>query len=182
MKTKQLTKTGQTIAILSLLIGTAIFVMYYLTSADLLLLIEHIFMVASAIINGLFLVLILLRYSKDKDNKFSLFLTAGIILLNVPVLLFYSWVTSLLIDIMRIRFVNATQETLTEIKITGCQNKKIQQLEAAKGQSVWIILHDDCEIEIEYIINGKAKKETVLKYATTSMGHKMKYKIGEKIE
>lgn len=180
METKKLINTGRTIAILSLLIGTAIFVFYYLTSADFLLLVGYIFIVIVAITNGIFLILILLRYSKDKNNKFSLFITSGIILLNIPVLLFYSWVTFLLMDIMRINFINSTKETLTELKITGCQDKKIQKLKAGQRESVWIVIYDDCEIDIEYIINGKTKKEIVVEYATTSMGQKMKYKIGEK--
>ncbi|WP_375559288.1 hypothetical protein ACE193_16315 [Bernardetia sp. OM2101] len=182
MKTAKLIQTGRAIAILSLLIGTAIFVVYYLTSTDFLLLIGYVFIVLSAITNSIFLILILIQYSKKESHKFPLFITAGIILLNIPVLLFYSWITFLLMDIMRINFINSTTETITEIKIKGCQNKNIKQLEAGQSESAWVVIKGDCEIDIEYLIKGKLEKETVVQYATTSMGHKMNYKIGKKTE
>jgi hypothetical protein len=182
METNQLIKTGRIIAILSLLLGTAIFVLYYLLSSSFLLFTGYVFVVLAGIINSIFLILVLLRYSKEKHHKLQLFITAGIILLNIPMLLFYSWVTFLLMDIMRIKFVNTTQEAITELRIKGCQNKKIQKLEAGKSELVFISIKDDCAINITYSINGQSKNETVLDYATTSMGQKINYKIGEKME
>ncbi|WP_338794147.1 hypothetical protein [Bernardetia sp. MNP-M8] len=182
METKQLIKTGRVIAILSFLIGTAIFIVYYLTSADFLLSLGGVFILVAAIINSIFLILILRRYSKEKHYKTHLFITAGIILLNIPAFLFYSWVTFLLMDTMRISFINSTQETITELKITGCQNKTIKKLDVGQSEMIWINIEADCTINIDYLLNGESKKETVLGYATTSMGQKMKYKIGEKKE
>ncbi len=93
METKQLIKIGRIIAILSFLIGTVIFVLYYLTSVDSFLFVGYIFIVVVAIINSIFLILIAVRYSKEEHHKTHLFITAGIILINIPALLFYSWVT-----------------------------------------------------------------------------------------
>ncbi|PIY09245.1 MAG: hypothetical protein COZ18_08325 [Flexibacter sp. CG_4_10_14_3_um_filter_32_15] len=180
MKTEQLIKIGRTLAMLSFLIGTAIFVMNYLISADSFLLIGYIFIVLAVVINSIFLILIFIKLSKEKQYKTQLIISAGMILLNIPVLLLYSWITSLLLNTMRIRFVNSTKETITELKITGCQNKKIKKLEAEKSETVWISIKGDCTITIEYLLNGEPKKENVLEYATTNTGHKMKYKIGEK--
>jgi hypothetical protein len=85
-------------------------------------------------------------------------------------------------DTMRIRFINSTKETLTELKITGCQDKKIEKLEAGQSETVWISIKGDCTINIEYLLNEETKKENVLSYTTSSMGHKMKYQIENKKE
>lgn len=182
METKKLIKIGRAIAILSLLLGTVIFVLYYLLSSSFLLFTGYVFVVLAGIINGIFLILVLLRYSKEENYKLHLFVTAGIILLNIPILIFYSWITFMLMDIMRIKFINTTQETLTEINITGCQNKKIKELKTGQSEIVWIAIKGDCTINIEYLIKEKSRKETVMEYATTSMGQKIKYKIVEKKE
>lgn len=180
MTTKKLIKTGRAIAILSLLIGTAIFVLYYLLSSDLLLFSGYVFIVVTAIINSTFLILILIRYSKEKHHKIHLFITAGIILINIPVLLFYSLVTVFLSNTMRIEFINSTKETITEVKIRGCQNKTLKKLEAGKSETVWISIEKECAIVIDYKINEESINETILEQATTNTGHKMKYKIGKK--
>ncbi len=182
MEIKKLIKTARTIAILSLLIGTAIFVIYYLTSADLILFLGYVFVVVVAVINSVFLILIFIKYSKQEHYKTSLIITAGIILLNIPVLIFYSWITLLLMNTMRIKFINSTEQTITELKITGCQNKKIKELEVGASETIWISVRKDCSIKINYLLNGKTKNETVLNYATTTTGQKIKYKIGEKRE
>ncbi len=65
-------------------------------------------------------------------------------------------------DIMRINFVNYSQETITELKITGCQDKTIKKLEAGQSETVWISIKGDCTINIEYLLNGEQKKENVL--------------------
>ena len=92
-------------------------------------------------------------------------------LLNIPVMFFYCWVTIILLNTMRITFANSTQTTLTNINVVG-GGGHIDKLESGESETVWVDIIGDCSIDIDYLYNGQRKEESVAGYVTSSMGQK----------
>lgn len=171
-------KLGRLTALLSFLVGTAIFILYFLTSSFEILNLGYRFIALAGLINVVILISILFKANRDKDNRAKLFAACSLMLLNIPVLFLYCWVTGILLDTMRITFTNTTQTTLTNINIVGCGGGHIEKLENGESETVWVEITGDCSIGINYLSDGQKKEESVAGYVTTLMGQKMKHNIG----
>jgi hypothetical protein len=181
MTTEHYNKLGRITALISFLIGTVIFGLYYQTSQFNYLFIGYIFIALAGIVNFVLLILICFKSEKEKDviKKKKLFRTCSLMLLNIPVLIFYIWVSTILLNTMRITFTNYTGAAIKDIKIEGCSGGYIDKIENGEHKTVWITITGDCSLNIEYSENGQLKTETVSGYLTTSMGQKMIHTIGK---
>lgn len=180
MTTEQHIKLGRQTAIISFLLGTLIFGVYFLTSSFEVLLLGYSFIAFIGLINLGVLITILVQANKDKNNRAKLFTTCGLMLLNIPILLFYCGLLLILLNTMRITFTNSTQTPLTNIHIVGCGGGHIDKLEVGESETVWVDITGDCSLKIDYLANGQKKEESVAGYITSNMGQKMMYYIGGK--
>lgn len=178
MTTQQHIKLGRQTALISFLLGTVIFGLYFQTSSFKLLFVGYGFIALTGLINIGILTSILLRAYKDKDNRKKLLITCGLMLLNIPVMFIYSWIAIVLLNTMRITVTNSTDTTLTNINIVGCGGGHIDKLEIGESETVWVDITGDCAISIDYFSNGQRKEESVAGYVTNNNGQKMKYNIG----
>tara|TARA_B110000211_G_C13892850_1_gene470363 strand:+ start:242 stop:799 length:558 start_codon:yes stop_codon:yes gene_type:complete len=169
---------GNYTAIISFIVGTLIFGLYYLTSEMNILFVGAFYIIIAVIVNFLVLISIVIRAIKESKNRTKLLKTSGLLLLNIPVLIFYVWISLILLDTMRITFTNATENKLTNINIVGCEAENISELEPNESKTVWVGITGDCSIDINYIMNGHQKSEIVAGYVTGNMGQKMNHKIG----
>ncbi|MEY3241831.1 MAG: hypothetical protein RIR11_3270 [Bacteroidota bacterium] len=163
-------KLGRQTALISFLLGTGIFWLYFLTSFAVFLFLGYCFIVLAGLVNIIIFICILLKANQDRENSRTLLMTCGIMLLNIPAMLFYCWAGCILLDTMRITFTNSTQFTLTDINIAGCENKHIDKLEKGCSKTVWVNIPGNCSISINYMSNGQRKVEDVEGYVTHSMG------------
>ncbi|MDQ3111930.1 MAG: hypothetical protein M3R17_18745 [Bacteroidota bacterium] len=182
MINEQYIKQGKFIALISFLSGTFIFGAFFLTSEFKLLFVGYVFIAVATVINLGFLVAILIKVLHNKAQIKKALATCGLMLLNIPVTLFYCWIAITLMNTMRITFINATQIDVTDIKITGCEPGHILKLQPGESQTIWVDITGDCSIDIEYLSNGQLTKESVADYVTNSLGQKIEYKIGGKNE
>lgn len=180
MTSKQHLKLGRLTALITFLLGTAIFGCYFLTSASELLFLGYLFIVLAGLINIGVLISILIRAKEDNAVKKNSFTTSAIMLVNIPTMIFYCWISMTLLNTMRITFINETGNTVRNISVTGCGGGYIKQLEIGESKTVWIDINGDCSIYLEYMINGTHKGETVASYITSSMGHKTNHIIDGK--
>lgn len=180
MKSKKYITLGKVTALISFLIGATIFVIYFLTSDSNLLFIGYGFIVLAGIVNMIILIAILAKSKSETTNRKKLFKTCGLMLINIPIMFLFIWLSMILIGNMRITFTNGTNNKLTDIKIVGCETEHIAELEPNESKTVWVGITGDCSIALEYLENGKLKKETVAGYVTNGMGQKMKHKIDGK--
>ena len=173
---------GKRSAIISFFIGTTIFVIYFISSEAAMLLIGYAFIAIAGLINLIILIDILIKSNKDKENRNKIYKTCGLMLLNIPIMLFYCRVTMILMGIMRITFTNASPWELKNIKLTGCESKFVEKLLPDQSKMVWVNITGDCSINVDYLLNGQIIKENVAGYVTGGMGKKMQYIIGGKNE
>jgi hypothetical protein len=176
MRTEQHIKLGQLTALISFLLGTVIFGLYYLTSSSELLFAGYAFIAVTGLFNIGVLISILVRI--EKVNRKKMVKTCGLMLLNIPVMFLYCWVAIILLNTMRITFTNSTQTTLTDINIVGGETEHLDKLEVGQTKTVWVGITGDCSINIDYLSNGQRKRENVAGYVTSSNGQKMNHNIG----
>lgn len=180
MKTEKYIKLGRLTAIISFLLGTIILVLYYLTSAFQFAFIGYGFVALAGFLNIALLIRFFIEVMTCKDFRKKLLMTCGLMLLNIPVAIFYCWFAIALTGVMRITFVNSTQATLVDINIVGCETEHIDRLEIGESETVWVGITGDCTINVDYLSNGQRKEENVAGYVTGGMGQKMKHNIGGK--
>jgi hypothetical protein len=176
-------KNAKKIAALSFLLGTTIFIFYYLTSTGGLLFAGYAFILIAGLINLFIIIDILLKArTGNQQRKSKIYKTCGLMLLNIPVVLFYCRVTVLLLGTMRVTLTNSTQAELTRIAISGCESKFIASLKPGQSKEVWVGINGDCSIMVTYLSNGQQKNEMIAGYVTGGMGEKIKYTIDDKIK
>lgn len=181
MTTQAYIRLGRKSALTSFLVGTCVFLFYYLTSSFELLFVGYVFILLAGLVNFAILLLILIKALRYRENRYKLFLTSLLLLLNIPIMLIYSWVSIILTDTMRITFNNETRTKLVDINISGCEAEYIGSLDVGESKTVWISVPTDCAIDIHYELDGKRKTENVAGYTTNGMGQKMEYSIGRDV-
>ena len=178
MKQKGINKIGIWTAILSFIIGTIFFLMYFFSGSDNTAFTAYFFILIAGLLNLGILLTLIVKSIADKENKKSYLRTSGIMLLNLPVVVLYFYFVMVLLNTMRIEFINETGKPIREIKILGCEPKSIDELDINESETSWIGITGDCSIRIEYEIDGEQKTEYVFGYVTSSMGQKSTYRIG----
>lgn len=180
MTIKRHIQLGQQTAFISFLLGTVIFGLYFLSALSGLLFWGYGFILLAALVNAVIFISILLRAHKDRKNRKRLLITSGIMLLNIPIMLVYGWLTLILLNTMRITLTNHTATELTDIKIVGCGGGYINTLHPGERTTVWVDITGDCSIYLNYLSNGQRRKETVAGYVTSNMGQQINHKIDGK--
>ena len=173
-------RIGNRTAIISFLCGTIIFALYFITSWAELLFVGYVFIVIVGLVNMVILIDLIIKSKNNKANKFKLYKTCGLILLNIPMMLIYCWIVSILMGTMRITLNNKTQTKLTNLKIMGCEDKLVEKIMPGQSKTVWVNITGDCSIKMTYSANGQQKDEVIAGYLTGGMGQKMNYNIGDK--
>jgi hypothetical protein len=178
MTTEKHIRLGKQTALISFLLGTCIFGIYFFTSSFWIAYIGYFFIFLAGLVNITVLFSLLFRASKDRNNRKKFLKTCGLILLNIPVMFFYFWIVTILTNTMRVTFVNTTQTALTDLNIVGCEKEHLDKLGAGESKTVWIKIPHDCSIDINYLLNRQRKKENVAGYVTNLGGDKIKHNIG----
>ncbi len=171
-------KSGKLVALISFIGGTIIFCLFYLTSDSTLLFLGYGYAFLIGLVNLGILVTLLTGAYRNASLRRNAFKTCFMMLLNIPVLVLYCYFSVILLNTMRVTFINTTQNEFTQIKITGCEPCQINKLAPGESITVWIKITGDCALDIDYIVNGIPQHETVAGYCTNDMGQKITFNIG----
>ncbi|MFH6991761.1 hypothetical protein [Flavobacterium sp. FlaQc-48] len=106
MTTEQHINLGRHTAIISYLLGTGIFGLYCLTCSFGLLITGYGLILFTRLVNLGVLISIIAKGRVEKYNKIKVFTTCGLMLLNIPVMLFYFWGTTILLEIVKLSVNN----------------------------------------------------------------------------
>ena len=171
-------RMGKTVALISFILGSILIGLFFFTEKSELLLIGYISVILIVIVNIAVFIASLVEAFNNKTLRKKLLLNNGIMLLNIPVAFFYFWLMLILLNTIRLTLVNPTDSKLTDLNISGCESKMIDELEPGESKTVWISINNDCSV----ILNFKEeteKTETIIGYATNMGGRKTKHKIGQ---
>jgi hypothetical protein len=178
-KTDKYTKVGFWTAILSFIIGTIMIGFFYFTLSIELAVYSYSILIAIALFNVIVLSILMSNVILEKVSFRKYRLTVGLMIANIPVAIGYFVLVLILINTLRITFVNSTGERIDNIEIIGCEPKLIDNLEPEDSKTVWINITGDSTLEIEYQLQGETKREIVFGYVTNSNGQIATYWIGK---
>lgn len=182
MTTERNIKLGRQTALISFLLGTIIFGLYYFTSAGIFIWIGYLFIILTGLFNFRLISKIISLSIKDNYNRKALLKTLIFMFLNIPISVFYIWGSLILLNTIRITLINPTQTIFTDINIVGCETEYIDKLDAGQSKTVWVSITGDCYIDIDYLSGGQRKEEMVVGYATGFMGQKITHIIGKEVD
>ena len=155
-------RIGNLTAFISFLIGSLIFIGYLTYENDLLLLIGFYYLIIASIVNFCILLWLLFQKSNDTLIQKGLNKSKWTIVANIPIAIAYFSIVMTLLSHLRITLVNKTGETITNIRIVGCDDKSIKQLDPNDKSIQWIEINGDCSVDIKYLLNGVEKQETIV--------------------
>lgn len=139
---------------------------------------EYAFVFLAGAACFIILLRILNHVKKHKRYRRPLLVTSAFVIVSAIIaLVFFRRLTHLL-DTMRIKFINESKYALTDVKITGCQKKQLNDIAPKGKETVWITITRDCSINVSYNENGVVKNEVISAYVTTSMGQQLTYRMG----
>lgn len=166
------------IAIILFVTGTIILLIFFFTGSAQMVRIGYTFLVTSIFTSWAFIALVLINFVRGKISMTNALKTLGVILINIPIAILYTYLVVQLLGYARITFINSTPHHLKAIKIYGCEENKIISLPSGESKTVWIAIVDDCDVKIDYEVQGSRRTETVAGYLTPSGGVKAAYEIG----
>lgn len=173
-------KTGRAVGISSFLIGAIIISVFFFTYSFLVAIIGLAFIGIATIANlGIFSILVRQAIKVRNMRKKSLS-TAGLLLLNIPVMLVYCNFALTLMNTVIIKFTNDTGSQISDVNIIGCEGGYIEKLDVNESKTVWVAITGDCSIDIDYLSNGERKSEEVAGYVTLSNGARVRHSIDGK--
>lgn len=171
-------KFGFQLALGFFVAATAILFLFYIMPSTRITLLAYQFTIVAIVGNLLYAIVLLFVYLVRRISLGHLLKTLGVMALNIPVGILYSYLMVFLLNYARITFVNNTGTVIPIVQIQGCEQKQITALEQGKSQTVWIKIYDECSVSISYEINGSTKNEPVLTALKKDSGRKIKYEIG----
>ena len=166
-------------AILSFLLGTMLLIGYYFFEATDLIFLGYLYLIAALVINLTVFVILLYAAGVNYTNRRKLLGTAGLMTINIPIAILYLYFFLVLINTMRIPFINETGETITGLVIEGCETIELARLQPNERTTCWINIPNDCTISLQYTKDGSRITEEVFGYVTSSEGQKVTYGIGK---
>ena len=154
MTIKKRIKLRRITALISCLLGTIIFGLYYLVSDSTLLFVGYGFIVLTGLVNIGVLIAILVKARKDNINRKRLLNDCGVMFLNIPVMLAYCSAAVILLGTMRITFIHKTVSQISDMNVVGYGDGHVDKLEVGQSKTVWIEITGDCSIDVNYLSNG----------------------------
>ena len=178
MGSSEIISTAKITALITFIGATIILLVFYLTNNTGFGFLGLMYSAIMIIINLVVSVRFLFQYHKLKIGRNAILKALGIMLLNITVLIVFSWVSIALSNVVRITFINSTTVALSDIQIAGCEEKVIQKLTPGQSKTVRISIPHDCGVWILYSLNGLTKQEDVTGYVTNDGGYSMTFRIG----
>ncbi len=171
-------RVGLWIAVIPFLGGMLLLYTFYLVGSAEIAFVGYFFIIGAGVVTLFVLLVLIVKSVKDKENRRRYLKTSGLILLNIPVVVIYFILFLIMLNTMRICFINETGKPITDIRIIGCEAKTIKKLDINERRTCWIAIPGDCSITIEYKVEDRIKREEVFSYVTNSMGQRATYRIG----
>lgn len=177
--TQPYARLGRLTALVTFAIATIICGLYYITGNLDYGFIGYFFFLIAFPVNIIIMIILLIKASKDEQPK-RIYRGISLMLLNIPIAIFYFGIGIYFIGVMRITIENNTGKDIKNIKIVGCENEELKILKNGKSETFWIDISGDCSISMSYTDgNGKTQDETVVGYVTSGMGQKFTYHVGQ---
>lgn len=179
IKQNSYTSLGKRTALITFIIATSICLLFIFTGNMRFGFWGYLFFLGAFVVNLITLIFLLIK-AKKSEHPIYIYRGISLMLLNIPVAVFYFAIGIYFTGIMRIRIENNTGSDIMDVTITGCEQKKIDFIKDGEFENVWINIPNDCGIQLYYQdAQGEPRSETMVGYASSGMGQKITHQIGK---
>jgi hypothetical protein len=175
-ETKSYVQLARTVALFSFVGGSVIFAVHFLWGNKIMFLIGFVYIVAVTLVNLPAAIVVAAAALRTRHR--SVLGALLLMLLNIPVMIFYVWLAFAMLDTARITFTNATGHELTGMRLHGCEDIQMDNLQPGESETVWIEIPHDCSIYLSYVSGGDTTRVSVEGYLCHGMGGHRDYNIG----
>jgi hypothetical protein len=165
-------KYTRVVALLSFFIGTALLIYFYFTGDNTTFYLVAFFVFFALIINliNVFILIYLVVKRNKKSHKISLIIT----LANLPIVTIYIFLFPYLgMNGTRVDIVNVSGSKISNVYITGPEQKSIGTLKIDEKISLgWMSLSDG-SIDVHYVIQGDTITENIWRFESEENGYNM---------
>jgi hypothetical protein len=168
---------GFRLALGFLIAGTGILVLFYLNPSSRVALTAYQFTLVAVVVNWIYVLYLLFNLLRQKISISILLRTLGVMAINIPIGILYSYIMVWLLGYARITFINQTGENIPMLNVQGCEQKEVANFENSASETVWIKIKDSCNVEIIYDLNGGKKNEQVLNAIKNGEGLRITYEL-----
>ncbi len=177
----KLIRYAKVLALLSFLIGSAIMLAYvFIPYTREIMFVGMVFTCGAFMLNVLMVLTLLVSLIWYESFWREVLKTIGLLLVNLPVAMLYICFVGCLMNIVRVRLINDRGVAITDLKIEGCEAKKIARLEPGESVTEWIDIKGDCDIHLRYELNGVPQYDIVESYLCGGNGKAKRYHIDGK--
>lgn len=172
-----ISKTSRYTAFSILLIGTTVFVWWFFANFSALEIAGLLLIFIGVSLSTTLIVLNIVIAVRQPSHKRKALTNTLLLLINLPLAIFYLWAALYVMNTERVLLVNKTGQQIEELRLGGCEEITVGTLQADESRRVWIKLNKECSIELSYRLNGKVHKEVINGYALPLMGQRYDYDI-----
>ena len=174
LKVKLLLKISTLTAILPMIIGSLIFCVWFCYpnhEIELFGLWTIAISIPVCIIGLTITVIFILKNKIEVRIKKKGYRNIFLILINIPLAIFYIWFVMYLLSTERITIINNTKNDITNINIFGVGNNDcISIIPKGGSKTIWVHITKESAIKIFYKAIGKDYNETIDGYIGSNMG------------
>lgn len=126
------------IAIVSFVTAITIFACYFFSGDDGFAFIGFFAALLFGVVNVIALIVLGIAVKIGAAERKDAFLALLMQLANIPVAVLLFWAGAHLMSIARVTFVNETGDELYNVRILGCEERMIDQLDIGESELLWI--------------------------------------------
>ncbi|MCH8535324.1 MAG: hypothetical protein LAT51_09675 [Flavobacteriaceae bacterium] len=102
-----------------------------------------------------------------------------LLFLNIPIAILYAYFVMYLLNTERLTIINETGHELTNVQISGCEQRTIGSLDLSEKVSLWVpIKQGGCYIKLSYYQEGELEEEIISFYKSGLDGQIRTFRIG----
>lgn len=159
-------------------IGTLLMALYYLNLSPIIEAIGYVFTGVAFLIGTMYLIQMGFRIINKRIAISTAIICVLILMINLPIALYYFNFCLRLQNTARITFENATGNDISMISIGGCMEQQLADLKKGESQTVWINIKGECSIVLLYKIDRETKLEKPFEQLGRMKGMVTTYRIG----
>lgn len=153
------------VTLFSLVLGTAMFGLYFFSNDLLIAFVCAPVVLVLALYSLRLLLQLLWRAPREPENQKALRRTGLLLTPNLPVALLYAKLVLLLSNTLLVRLVNDTSQPLRHLLVLGCgQPRRLADLPPGQATIVWLPIARDCferTVSVQYAM-GLATRQTMI--------------------
>jgi hypothetical protein len=182
LSTKNLINTSLQVSRFSLLFGTALLLLFFLTDNNdvLVALVSVPLILVMGLYNLKLLGQLIWRGYQEQESRKALWRAGALMSLNIPAALLYAKLVLMLSNTLLVRLVNTTNQPLRHVVVVGCgEQRPLADLPPGQATILWLPISAACferTVSVQYSTGSTTQQAIIDGYVVE--GRRINVKLG----